>query len=418
MQDGGQTEPKHEEEQQVAPAPPRRSWLYLGILVAVAVAVGGLIWWVASATIDQSIKVAQTPQAVVPTKSTATPQLTTEQVANGYDHVWEIAFLPSKEMLFTERKGVLHIVKEGKASTLAAISDVRARGEGGLLGLAVDPDFANNRYIYTCFNSTQEPQTIRVVRWKLPSDLSKLDSRTDIITDIPSNNSPLSAGRHSGCRLAFGPDGYLWVGTGDTAQGDTSIQPKNLGGKILRVDRDGKGAPGNQKDPYDSRIYSYGHRNVQGLAFFAKAQEGVLGISVEHGSSVDDEVNILKSANFGWAPAPGSYVENVPMTDKKRFPDAIDPIWNSGSPTQAPSGATFLRGGKWKGWDGALAVAMLKTQHLKILKISPQNKVAAEERVLEGQFKRLRTAVMGPDGNLYIGTDNGSTDQIIRVIPH
>ncbi|HSE61204.1 MAG TPA: PQQ-dependent sugar dehydrogenase, partial [Candidatus Saccharimonadales bacterium] len=241
-----------------------------------------------------------------------------------------------------------------------------------------------------------------------------LDARTDIISDIPANQS----GRHSGCRLAFGPDGYLWVGTGDAAQGDTSIQPKNLGGKILRVDRDGKAAVGNLAAPFDPRIFSYGHRNVQGLAFFAKPQNGVLGVSVEHGSSVDDEVDLLKQGNFGWAPLPGGYIENIAMTDKTRFPEAIDAIWSSGSPTQAPSGAAFLHGSQWKAWDGRLAVAMLKAKHLKILTITVQNKITAEEKILDAQFGRLRTAAQGPDGNLYVSTDNGGDDQIIRVTPH
>jgi aldose sugar dehydrogenase len=418
MQDGGQPQPDQkptdQKQQPHEPASKTRSWLYLGILVVVAGAVGALVWWMAAATIDQNIKVAETPQPIVQTKSTATPQLTTEEVAKGYDHVWEIAFLPTKEMLFTERKGVLHLMKDGKDSILWNVDDIYAKGEGGLLGMAVDPNFAENRFIYLCYNSTKGGPDVRIVRHKLSGDGSRLEARTDIVTGLPAATS----GRHSGCRLAFGPDGYLWAGTGDTAKGDTSIQPKNLGGKILRVDRDGKSVPGNLGEPFDSRIYSYGHRNVQGIAFFTKPQDGVLGISVEHGPGIDDEIDLLRGGNFGWAPPASGYDESVPMTDKKRFPDAIDPIWRSGDPTQAPSGATFLKGNKWKGWDGALVVAMLKSQHLKVLKIDATNKVTDETRVLEGQFKRLRTAVMGPDGNLYIGTDNGSSDQIIRVIPH
>ena len=197
------------------------------------------------------------------------------------------------------------------------------------------------------------------------------------------------------------------------------MQPGSLGGKILRVDRDGKPAPGNVGGQYDPRVFSYGHRNVQALAFFPAAQQGVLGVSVEHGSTVDDEVNLLRPGNFGWAPPAQGYNESgVPMTDKARFPDAVDAIWRSGNPTQAPSGATFVHGGQWKAWDGYLVVAMLKDRRLKALAIDVQNRVTAEHTLFEGRFGRLRTAVQGPDGNLYIATDNPSDNQIIRVTPH
>lgn len=400
------------------PQPPAwLSWLYIGIIIVVASVAAGVIWWAAQQTIDQTVRVAQNQAQVnIPVKSAETPQLTTEEVVGGRDHVWEIAFLPSKEMLFTERKGTLSVVKDGVTAQLAKIDDTYAFGEGGLLGMAIDPDFTANRHIYLCMNSNKGgAPDVRVVRWRVKDDLNGMDGRGDIITGIPSNTS----GRHSGCRLAFGPDGYLWVGTGDAAQGDTSIRPKSLGGKVLRVDRDGKAVPGNVGGDYDSRIYSYGHRNVQALAFFSQPKNGVLGINVEHGSTVDDEVNPLVKGNFGWAPPTQGYNENgVPMTDKTRFPDAIDAMWSSGNPTQAPSGATMLSGRQWKAWDGVLAVAVLKDTHLKVLHIDPNLKITKEEKALVDTFGRLRTAVQGPDGNLYIGTDNGNTDKIIRVVPN
>ena len=419
MDTGGQTQPEQKKTElpAVELQKKRLSWLYLGIFVVVAIGAGVLIWQAAYDAVQANVKSANAPQPIIQTKSTATPQLTTEEVVGGRDHVWEVAFLPTKELLFTERKGDISVIKDGKISMVAHMPDVYAVGEGGLLGLTVDPNFSQNRLIYTCYNSTQNGHDIRVVRWKLRDDLSGLDARADIITGITANSTSFP-GRHSGCRIKWGPDGVLWVGTGDAALGDTAIQPKKLGGKILRVDRDGNPAAGNVGGDYDPRIYSYGHRNVQGIAFFPKAQNGVLGVNIEHGSDVDDEVNLLVQGNFGWAPPPTLYQENVtPMTDTKRFPSAITAIWKSGRPTQAPSGATFLRGTQWKGWDGALAVAVLKDKHLKILQIDNKNAVTKEDRVLS-DFGRLRSAVEGPDGNLYISTDNGGNDQIIRIIPH
>ncbi len=394
--------------------PKRMSWFYLAIIVLLASFALCAVWWFADLTNSQTTQIEQSqPVYKKPQKSTEVPKLANETVLSNLDHVWEIAFLPSKEMIFNERSGKISMLKDGNVTKLAQIDDIYSVNEAGLTGLAVDPSFKDNRYIYTCFNTTQNGREVRVARWKVKADLSGLEDRNDIITGI----TPGGEGRHSGCRLAFGPDGYLWVGTGDSARGDNSIQPKSLGGKVLRVDRDGKAAPGNVGGEYDSRIYSYGHRNVQGIAFYKKAVNGVLGVNIEHGSDIDDEVNLLQKGNFGWAPGPVGYKESgVPMTDKTRFPDAVDAIWSSGKPTQAPSGATFVKGRQWKAWDGALVVAMLKAAHLKVLTIE-NNKVAKEEKVFEGSFGRLRTAVQGPDGNLYISTDNGGSDQIIRIIP-
>lgn len=412
MENGG-LEPQHQDQQQKKPLiADTRSWLFLGIVIGLAVIVAILVWIMATISVQQNVQ-QNTPGVAPPTKSTEKPELTTEVVTKGHDSIWEVAFLPTKEMLFTERKGVVHAMKDGKDTVLATIEDVYNQGEGGLMGVAIDPQFLTNRFIYTCFNSKTGGPDVRVVRWKVSDDVKTLSSRTDIITGIPSNPS----GRHSGCRMAFGSDGYLWVGTGDTARGDTAAQPKNLGGKILRVDRAGEAAPGNIGGQFDTRIFSYGHRNVQGLAFFPLPQQGVLGISVEHGPDKDDEVNLLKVGNFGWAPAAQGYNENIPMTDTRRFLDAIPAVWSSGTPTIAPSGATFLKGSQWKAWDGFLVIAALKGQQVKVLSISKQNQLASEQQLFAGTFGRLRTAVQGPDGNLYLSTDNASDNQIIRVIP-
>lgn len=374
-------------------------------LVVLALAVGS-VWWFLN---RQDSSKTSAPA----TNKNQVPQLATQVLLDNRDRVWDMAFLPTGELMFTERKGTLSVYKDNVAKTITTISDVSPNGEGGLLGLAIDPGFEANRYLYTCFNTNTD---IKVVRWQLKADQSGLEKRKDIITGIPANPS----GRHSGCRLAFGPDGYLWTGTGDTAQDltpQTPQDPKSLAGKILRTDRDGKGAPGNMGGVFDGRIYSYGHRNTQGIAFFDAPVTSAVGISVEHGSSVDDEVNPLVKGNFGWAPPDGAYDESVPMTDKARFPGAIDAIWSSGNPTQAPSGAAIVYGKEWKAWDGAIAVAVLKDRHLKFLTISGTLKLSREDRRLENEFGRLRAVRQGPDGALYISTDNGANDKILRVTP-
>ena len=339
------------------------------------------------------------------------PKLVISEVLSGLSHPWDTVFLPDSTLLFNERGGTISKIDEGKKTIIADIDDVYVRGEGGLTGLALDTDFANNRLLYTCFNaSTASGLDVRLVRWKLSADNASLTDRRDIVTGIPSNAS----GRHSGCRVRTAKDGSVWIGTGDAAKASNPQDPKSLGGKILHVTRDGMPESGNLPAPYDPRIFSYGHRNVQGLVLFDTAKNGVYGYSIEHGSDVDDEINLLKTGNFGWAPKV-TYVEaGIPMTDLTRYPDAISAIWSSGSPTIAPSGATQLTGENWGTWNGAIAMAVLKDKHVRIMKFD-ENYNLTEQKPILRDFGRIRSVTQGPDGNMYITTDNGSNDKIITV---
>jgi glucose/arabinose dehydrogenase len=345
--------------------------------------------------------------------------LAVSTAVGGLDRPWDLGFLPNGRIVFTERVGRVNLWDGTAKRVLGTPADIRATGEGGMLGLAVDPNFSSNRFVYTCFNSTA--LDVRVVRWKINSAGTALTARTDLVTGIPANSS----GRHSGCRPRFGPDGYLWIGTGDAAMGINPQSPTSLGGKVLRVDRNGAPAAGNPGvtnpgSPLDDRIYTYGHRNVQGLAFRADGA----AFSVEHGTGCDDEINLLVAGgNYGWDPAvngnPSGYDESKPMTDLVKFPNAVRAAWSSGCPTIAPSGATFLSGSKWAGWDGAMAVAVLKDHRLQVFYFdgTQGNRLTDVYNVISDQG-RLRSAVQGPDGNLYIATDTGLPNgKILKVVP-
>jgi len=332
---------------------------------------------------------------------------------SGLTKPWDIAWLPNGTVLVTERSGPLNVYVGGVGSTPVTIAppDLVASGEGGMLGLEVDPDFANNGYVYVCMASNAGTATdVRLVRYELTQNGGAVIERIDIVTGMP-----YSSGRHSGCRPRFGPDDYLWVGTGDAAIGTTPQADDSLGGKVLRIDRDGIAATDN---PSGERWFSKGHRNIQGMAFRASDD---LGVSAEHGPSIDDEVNLLLAGNFGWNPVPTNggpqYNELVPMTDLVAFADAIEAIWSSGSPTLALSGATFIEGSQWGDWDGVLAVATLKAAHLHIYFVSAQGEVTNDFRVIEDQG-RLRSPRQGPDGLLYITNDGGgSGGQVLQVSP-
>lgn len=344
----------------------------------------------------------------------AEPELVTTEIITSLSNPWEITFIDQDSFIYTQRSGLVSgfnlNTKEGWEIT--RINDVYARGEGGLTGLAIDKEFVNNRYIYTCMNVTGGT-TIMVARWKLSLDLKSLTDRVNIVSDIPANAS----GRHSGCRITMDNSGHLWIGTGDTASdGSIPQNPKSLGGKILRINREGKGVEGNMTAPFDSRIFSYGHRNVQGITLFEEPIDGIYGYSSEHGTGRDDEINLLKAGNFGWDPVPG-YNESRAMTDLSKYPDAVPAIWSSGDPTIAISGMTIVKGSEWGTWDQAVLTAVQKGQHVRLNKFNNENVAIRDEKKLD-TFGRIRTVVQGPNGRLYLLTDNGrGQDKVIEVKP-
>jgi len=356
---------------------------------------------------------AQTAAAKTPAAQ-QTPNITVSEIAGGLDHPWEIGFLPSGAMIVSERAGVLSKFVDGQKTEIIRPFDVAVRGEGGLLGLAIDPQYASNHFIYSCYNSTQNGGDVRVVRRQLDASDTVVVERADIVTGIPTDLAGTL--RHSGCRLAFGPDGNLWIGTGDAAIGGAAQDPKSLAGKILRVDRNGTEVSGNLGGDSDLRVFSVGHRNIQGIAFYEREVNGSWGITVEHGTNRSDEINALKRGHFGWAP-PTPYSEVGEMTDLT-IPNVIKPIWASGqSDTIAPSAATFLKGEKWGAWQNRLAVAVLKGKMLMIMDIA-DDKMSGTAITLLKDHGRLRAAQIGPDGSLYVTTDNGSgADKILKLTP-
>jgi glucose/arabinose dehydrogenase len=348
------------------------------------------------------------------------PELSVQPLMTGLANPWDVAFTNDGWLLYTERaNGISAAHADGSNRRLLLMpSDVQLGSEGGVLGLALDPAFASNRRVYVCYSSNApagDANDNRLVRFQVNSTYSVLTNATPVVTGLP-----YSSGRHSGCRPRFGPDGRLYVGTGDAAVGTNPQSKTSLGGKVLRVDTSGNGVPGNPgvdnpASGWDPRIFNWGHRNVQGIAF--RPSDG-LGLSVEHGTDRDDEVNrILGGANYGWDPVPG-YDESRPMTDYQKFPGATGPLWASGYPTIAPSGATFLSGAKWRNWNGWLAVAVLKGEQLRVFSITSDGRLTGSTVRLQNGV-RLRSAVQGPDGDLYVTTDSRpGGDQIWKITPH
>ena len=344
------------------------------------------------------------------------PRLRVRVVEGGLDIPWDLTFLPGGGMLYTQRDR-LSIRYHGPrgADRLVRIrtQGMWHSGETGLMSILAMRDFRRSHHFLTCHGSfAPGGHEVRVVLWKLSGDLTHAKRVRKVVTNLPA-----TSGRHGGCRLRFGPEGALYVGTGDAAQTKNPQSLTSGGGKVLRVQpKSGRPWPGNPfihaDSPMKRKIYTYGHRNVQGLA--VRPHGGMW--SVEHGTYRDDEVNRLRrGGNYGWQPGPG-YDESPPMTNYSLPGKQIGARWRSGSPTIAPSGAVWLKGKKWGIWDGCLAMAVLGHTQLRILKFNREGTFVRGWIPLKGN--RLRSAVQGPDGNLYLTTANGGgNDRILKVVP-
>lgn len=370
------------------------------------------------------------PDGAPPEAAAREPEPSTlgvEVVAGGLAHPWDIGFLPDGTALIPERSGKLGLIADNRPGAQvrpvrADFSDVFARGEGGLMGLLVHPDFATTRQFLTCqtYQENGRPMDVRLINWRLSEDGSSAQRvGPPLVTGLPVNQG----GRHSGCRPALAEDGSLLVTTGDSANPGAAQDRHGLGGKVLRMDlRTGEPLPdnpfSNSPDPAERLIYTYGHRNAQGIA----PRPGGQVVIAEHGPDRDDELNVLAPGrNYGWDPSRGgssdSYDESVPMTDLRRFPDAVPAVWSSGDATEAVSGATFLTGPQWGEFDGMLAVPALKGSKLLLFRLDPNG--AVQEVLIPPELNdthgRLRAARQGPDGALYVTTSNGENDQVLRI---
>lgn len=337
-----------------------------------------------------------------------------EVVADELEIPWDLAVLPDGDLLVTEKPGRLSIVSDGTVQEVSAqLDDVFASGEAGLMGIALGADFVGTGEFYVCTATTDGD--VQVLSFTLAADRLSAERNDAVVTGIPLAGS----GRHSGCRLLVGADEMLYVSAGDAAMGQNPQDLQSLGGKILRVDPATGQAPddnpfADSPDPATRLIYTYGHRNVQGLAL----QPGSDRIySVEHGPDVDDEINLLEpGANYGWNPdGQGEYDESVPMTDTD-LEAAVEAVWSTGGQTFALSGAAFLDGAAWGNAEGTLAVAALKGSALYLVELSDDDEPAVSKLPqLDQDYGRLRSVVAGGDGLLYVTTSNGTDDKILKV---
>jgi glucose/arabinose dehydrogenase len=322
------------------------------------------------------------------------PEISAEAtvIATGLAVPWAVAFLPDGGALVTERD-TRRIVKVGpeadgdllRTTVVQTLEEVFPRGEGGLLGIAASPDFDTDGTVFVYYSAGEANQIARMRLGETPEP---------IVTDIPAGSN------HNGGRLAFGPDGYLYATTGEVGNPPLAQERDNLGGKILRMTTDGEPAPGN---PFpDSLIWSYGHRNVQGLAWDS---EGRLWAS-EFGASSWDELNLIEpGANYGWPEVEG-------MGDDDRF---VNPLVVWPTDESSCSGAAAVA--------QSVIVACLRGERLWLVDVTGGEVRGEPRALLTGEYGRLRAAAIAPDGSLWVTTSNRDSrgnaapddDRILRL---
>jgi glucose/arabinose dehydrogenase len=376
------------------------------------------MWHAVSTGVLAVVLATQTMQTACPKDSPTAPQTGGGDIITTADGVrfrveatvtnlqipWSLNFAPDGRLFVTERPGRVRIVSANGSNELAlTLNDVYAQGEAGLLGLALDPEFAQNRFVYIYYSAVVPGTAVnRIVRYREVN--SRLGEPAVLLDNIPAGNI------HDGGRLRFGPDGLLYASAGDASNANLAQDVTSLAGKFLRLNRDGSVPRDNR---FSSPVYTFGHRNPQGFDWHPVTGELW---AAEHGQVGNDEVNAIRAGlNYGWPRIEGA----------DTLPGMETPV-TFFSPAIAPSGASFYRGQRFPQFANNLFVATLRGTHLLRLVIDPfSRRVTAQERLLEGAYGRLRDVVTGPDGYLYFCTNNrdgrgtlaGDDDRVLRLIP-
>lgn len=334
-------------------------------------------------------------------------------VADDLEHPWSLAFLPDGDILVSERPGRLRIIRDGRllSAPVAGLPAIRAMGQGGLLDLLPHPNFAANRLLYFSYAANHDGGvTTYVARARFEKDrLSNVE--------VLFRAEPASLARvHFGSRLAFDHKGYLYITVGDRGQMDRAQDLGDLAGKIIRLHDDGRIPEDNPfvgTNGARPEIFSYGHRNPQGLAVHPDTGEIW---AHEHGPRGGDEINIIRSgANYGWPVV----TLGIDYTGFKigqgltHLPGMVDPL-HHWTPSIAPSGMAFTTGDSFGAWNGDLLIGALAHSHLARLKLEGET-VVEEERLLDDMDMRIRDVRVGPDNSVWLLTDH-DPGQVLRML--
>ena len=336
---------------------------------------------------------------------------TVETVIDGMEIPWGMVFLPDGSLLVTEKKGELIHLKDGKQAKVEGLPKVTVQGQGGLMDIILHPDYEKNGWLYLSYASSEgegEGANTAIARAKLVNN--RLTGLQVLYTASPNS----TRGQHFGSRMVFDDEGYLYFSIGD--RGDNENNPQDIsrdGGKVYRIHDDGtipKENPFVNKSNAKTAIFSYGHRNPQGMILHPDSREVWVH---EHGPRGGDEINIVKkAANYGWPVITyGINYNGTEITDQRSKPGMEQPLYYW-LPSIAPSGFAVLSGDVYPEWKGDLLIGSLKFSYLEKLTLK-NNKVEKREKLMDG-VGRVRNVIIGPDGLIYAGLDGQG---IVRLVP-
>lgn len=360
------------------------------------------------------MRIAAAALACLLLSASASLAATVETIASGLENPWGLQFLPDGSMLVTERPGRLRIVRNGVLSEpVANVPDVVAQKQGGLLDVALHPDFANNRLIYLSFSEARDGGNgTSLASARLSDDGKALENIKTIFRQMPAIDSTA----HFGGRIAFAPDGNLFLTLGDRySERDSAQDLATHLGKIVRLTPEGKPAPANPfigKEGALPEIWSFGHRNPQGAAI--EPSTGLLW-TVEHGARGGDEINRPEAGkNYGWPVITYGRDYSGAKIGEGTAKEGMEQPLHYWDPSIAPSGLTFYTGAKYPDWQGDLLVGALAGAKLVRLDIE-DGKVVGEEAMLEDLGERIRDVRVGSDGEVYLLTDDAE-GRILRLL--
>lgn len=337
---------------------------------------------------------------------------TVETVVDNISIPWGMDWLPDGSLLITEKSGELIQFKNGKRTTIENVPEVYLRGQGGLLDIAVHPNYKTNGWIYLTYASSEgdgNGGNTKLIRAKLNNNsLSQIE---ELYKAAPNSTK----GQHFGSRIAFDNEGFVYFTVGDRGNRDENPQDITRDcGKLYRLHDDGRipaDNPFTDEEGAKKAIFSYGHRNPQGLT--VHPQTGAIW-SHEHGPKGGDEINIhKKGANYGWPIITyGVNYSGTPITDQTKKSGMEQPIYYW-TPSIAPSGMAFITGKHYPNWKGSLLVGSLKFEYLELLKLD-NNKVVGRQKLLT-DIGRVRNVKVGPDGYIYVGVEGKG---IVKLLPN
>lgn len=336
------------------------------------------------------------------------------EIVTGLEHPWGLAFLPDGRMLVTERPGRLRVIRDGRlaAEPVAGLPPIEARGQGGLLDVALHPRFAENQLIYLAYAGAGAGGiSTEVARGKL------VDNRLEDVQVIFRQQPKSKTGRHFGSRLVFDRAGYLYITLGDRGDRERAQRPDDHAGSVIRLHDDGRIPADNPfvgKQGWRPEKFTLGNRNIQGAALHPRT--GELWVH-EHGPQGGDEINVIRAGvNYGWPVITYgvNYVIGTAIGEGTHKPGMAQPLYYW-VPSIAPSGMTFYTGDRFPRWRGDLFVGSLKNRMLVRLSLDGEQ-VIAEERFLQGVLGRIRDVRQGPDGFLYLLTDEND-GALVRLEP-